>query len=34
VARSTASAAKIENGLLTLRLPRATESSSRALKIE
>jgi HSP20 family protein len=29
-----ASAAKYENGVLTLRLPRATESSSRALKIE
>jgi HSP20 family protein len=29
-----ASAAKYEGGVLTLRLPRATESTSRALKIE
>jgi len=31
---SKASQARYENGVLTLRLPRATESSSRTLKIE
>ncbi|MBI5720631.1 MAG: Hsp20/alpha crystallin family protein [Burkholderiales bacterium] len=29
-----ASTAKLDNGVLTLRLPRATESASRSLKIE